>query len=162
MTTTRFTSSAPVFEGGRGGAKFVNYELDGRVEIESGDERFVCAYTSCASSVRPPLIVAFDRGRFHDITRRYPQLIRSRASRAWSSYQEMRRSSIGEDGEQRGALAAWVADQYLLGKKQGERAWQMLLAEARAGHLEGTRYTPSTSAFVRQLRRDLHAWGYAR
>jgi hypothetical protein len=73
-----------VLEGGRGGIKFVNHERDGRVEIEAGDERFTCAYTACAFSARPLKIFSFENGRFRNVTRRYPQVIRGDAAKAWS------------------------------------------------------------------------------
>jgi hypothetical protein len=58
-----------------------------------------------------------------------------------------------------GVLAAWTADQYLLGRKR--QAHRYLAAERRAGRLESV--FPGGKggrAFVRELKRKLRAWGY--
>jgi hypothetical protein len=57
-----------------------------------------------------------------------------------------------------GVLAAWVADEYLLGARA--KADAFLAAELRAGRLNGDRYWPRRKAYITTLERRLKAWGY--
>jgi len=57
-----------------------------------------------------------------------------------------------------GVLAAWTADQYLLGRRKA--AHRFLEAERRAGRLRAPQGYKAKGAYIRQLERRLRAWGY--
>ncbi len=98
---------------------------DSRPELVSADARFGYMFTAFAGSAFPVQIWHFDRGRLIDVTRDYPAEIERDADQLWRSY---RRFRSGRD-DPRGVLAAWVADQYLLGR--GNEGWATLTSLAR-------------------------------
>jgi streptogramin lyase len=134
---------------------------DGRPEFRSVDARFAYAFASYAGSWMPIQIWSYRRGRFRDVTRRFPAQVRRDAARVWRFYLRHRR----QRGETvRGALPAWAADEYLLGR--GSVVWPTLEREAHAGYLD----LPKDEAFVRprkaqaylrELRAFLRKLGYA-
>jgi virginiamycin B lyase len=86
-------------------------DLDGdrRPEFLSRDDRFTEVFTGYAGSVWPIRIWSYRRGRFRDVTRRYPALIRRDAASLWRLYLKHR-------DDARGILPAWAADEDLLGR----------------------------------------------
>jgi hypothetical protein len=118
---------------------------DGRSEFVSADDRFASAFTSFAGSGLPIQIFSFSSGRFHDVTRSYPALIVKDAARWWRVY----RSNL-IDGQ--GVIAAWAADEYMLGKAAAAR--RTLDSERAKQHL--------TKSFVRELETFLRRNGYGR
>jgi hypothetical protein len=114
---------------------------DARPEFVSADARFAYAFSSFAASGFPPRILAFRRGRFVDVTRAFPGRIRRDARRQLARSRRYRAEPLG-------FLAAYVADEYLLGHP--ERGW----AEVRR------RRVPAT--FPARLRRVLRRFGYTR
>jgi subtilisin-like proprotein convertase family protein len=144
---------------GNVGYRIADLNRDGRVELASADDRFNAQFTAYAASVAPIRIFRLDRGRFLEVTRRYPAAVKRDASSAWSSYRRYR--ARGE--EVRGVLAAWIADQYLLGK--GERAWKQLAIAFRRGELGRTAVKdgyPAGREYLTGLRKFLIRHGYAR
>ncbi len=140
------------------GYTFRDIERDGHVEWMSADDRFAYAFSSYAASGLPLRIWHFRHGRFFDVTNRYPGRIRHDARRFWRSFWRHRHR---RDGEQRGAIAAWAADEYRLGRRR--HALRVLRREARHGHLEGYTWTGRRThgrRFVRRLDRFLRKRGY--
>jgi len=131
--------------------------LDGRggAELVSADDRFAYAFTSFAGSAFPIQIWEFDSGRLRDVTRLFPGQVELDAKRLWRWYLDSRRT-----GDVRGILAAWVADQYVLGR--GAEGLRALKKAAKRGDLEGTNGVwPTGSRYVRALRAFLVKLGYA-
>ena len=128
--------------------------LGGGPVFLSADDRFAYAFAAYAFSGLPVQIWRFAGGRFVDVTRRYPALIASDAARQWQAYLANRRQGFGL-----GAIAAWAADEYLLG--MGAHARATLGAQAAAGELRSSDgFTPHGSTFVHHLERFLTAKGY--
>jgi hypothetical protein len=134
--------------------------LDGdtRPELVSADARFGYMFTAFAGSAFPIQIWHFDRGRVIDVTRNYPAEIERDANQLWRSY---RRFRSGRD-DPRGVLAAWVADQYLLGR--GNEGWAALTSLAKKrefGPRPDLAGWPQGGAYLRALRSFLEKTGYA-
>ena len=100
---------------------------DGAPEFRSADTRFAYAFTAYAFSGFPVMTLAYRQGVFRDVTRRHEALVRQDARRQMREYRKRRsgRFSLG-------VLAAWTADQYLLGKR-GRRTGSWRRNAARAG-----------------------------
>ena len=114
-------------------------------------------FTAFAASAFPIQIWHFDHGRLIDVTRNYPAEIERDADQLWRLYQRFR---SGRD-DPRGVLAAWVADQYLLGR--GDEGWATLASLARKREF-GPRHDlagwPQGGAYLRELRAFLVKLGY--
>jgi hypothetical protein len=82
----------------------------GRPLFVSANNAYYCSITICAASALPLQIFEFEAERFVDVTRAYPQLIAKDAGRWLKLY--YKHPAQGE-----GAIAAWAADDYLLGSK---------------------------------------------
>ncbi len=116
-------------------------------------------FTAYAFSAFPPRIWHYDHRRLVDITRRFPGLIEQHARLLWSDYRFVRDD---EYPEVRGILAAFMADQYLLGRE--EDGWRKLAVVLRRGELgPGSldRLWPVGPAYIRTLRAFLRETGYA-
>ena len=142
-----------------GNAPYRAKNLDGRrhVELLGSDDRFAYVFTSFAGSAFPIRIWQFDAGRLLDVTRRFPGLVQSDANELWDSYVRSRsgRSDV------RGVLAAWQADQYLLGRE--DAGWLELDRALKRGDLEGTNgQWPTGRRYLRELRAYLRKLGYIR
>lgn len=141
------------------GYRAKNLDGRGRVELVSGDDRFAYAFTSFAGSYFPMRIWHFEGGRFRDVTRRFPGQVEIDARTLWRTYT----TDPFARADPRGVLAAWLAEQYLLGR--GEASWSALEAAYRRGELgpaaelagwpQGRAYLRAVEAFLRKL-------GYAR
>jgi hypothetical protein len=142
---------------GRGSYRIVNYDGDGGVELRGYDARFQCRFASCAATPAPVTIRKFDDGRFLDVSRSFRAPILVAARRLWRLYLRHRRD---REIEVRGVLAAWVAEQYLLGN--GASGWAALRAAQRRGELDHGGPGTSTTVFLRQLRSFLVRTGYIR
>jgi len=103
---------------------------DGRPELVSTDDRFAYDFNGYAGSVRPIQIWSYAHGRFTDVTRSHPRLVRRDAARLWGFYVKGRRSL---PGSARGLLPAWAAELYLVG--EGARADAELANAGRQGYL---------------------------
>jgi subtilisin-like proprotein convertase family protein len=140
------------------GFKLVDLGLDGRPKFRTGDDRFAYAFTSYAASAFPIKILRFDHGPFVDVTRRFPQLVRRDAAALYASYRSQLRSA---SYDVRGVLAAWLADEYTLGR--GPAGWRVLERAERRGELGRKRdLWPVGKAYLRKLRAFLRHTGYAR
>jgi hypothetical protein len=129
--------------------------IDGGYEFVSADDHFAYTFAAFAFSGLPLQIWRFEAGRFVDVTRRFPGLIAADAKRQWGAYVENRAQGYGL-----GFLAAWAADEDLLGR--GARVATTLAAQQRAGWLRSAGgYSPSGEAFIAALLRFLAKYGYA-
>jgi subtilisin-like proprotein convertase family protein len=138
-------------------ARLVDIGLDGRPEFQTADDRFAYAFTSFAGSSFPIRILRFDHGRFVDVTRRFPRLVRRDAAELYASYRSALRGSFPDV---RGILAAWLADEYSLGR--GPAGWRVLERAERRGQLgQKPDGWPVGKAYLRKLRAFLRRTGYA-
>ena len=130
---------------------------DGRPEFRTGDDRFAYAFAAFAASAFPIRILRFDHGRFVDVTRRFPRLVQRDAAELYAGYRSQVRSRAYDV---RGILAAWLADQYSLGR--GRAGWRVLERAERRGEL-GHKFDgwPVGKAYLRKLRAFLRRTGYA-
>lgn len=135
------------------GYRLIDLEGDGQAEFRTGDARFAYEFASYADSAFPIRVLHWNAGRFANATREYPGLVRKDAKR-WKRIYQRRR-----DGDRAlGVLAAWTADQYMLGRRKQAR--RFLAHERRAGRLRSFPGWKSGGAYVRQLKRKLRRWGY--
>jgi subtilisin-like proprotein convertase family protein len=134
--------------------RLADLDGDGRPEFETGDDRFAYAFTGFATSVFPIRIFRFDHGRFRDVTRAFPKLVRRDAASLLALYRSERRKPNGDVG---GVLPAWLADQYLLGR--GEAGWLVL---RRAVALREIRPWEHPRTYLRKVRFFLRHNGYIR
>lgn len=116
------------------------------------------AFTDYADSGAPIQIWNFagsGRGRFTDITRRFPGLIRTDAARWMRAFNHHIANGVG-------FIAAWAADEYLLGN--GGLVRSTLASEARRGRLHSALGLPHNSPqrFVTDLQKFLRRLGYTK
>jgi hypothetical protein len=127
---------------------------DGISELKSLDDRFAYAFTDYAESAMPVQIWSYANGRTNDITRRFPALVEKDAQAQWQAYL---RARSHKDSSMRGILAAYLADEYLLGEQ--DTGWKRV--DAARTYLAHGFNTPGTvDAYLALLRKDLNAWGY--
>jgi hypothetical protein len=119
----------------------------------SGDARFAYEFASFADSAFPVQILTFEEGRFSDQTSAHEDAVRADAARWLKQYTKRRngRRALG-------LLAAWVADQYVLGNER--KADAFLEHERRAGRLKSMTPWPGGKAYIKLLKKDLKRWGY--
>jgi hypothetical protein len=129
---------------------------DGRPELVSADDHFAYAFTSYAGSALPVQAWRYRAGHMADVTRSFPSLVRKNAATLWKEYEH---EHTGEDADVRGVLAAWMADQYLLG--QQDAGWTTLQQINAQGGLSGNPIWPTGDAYLGKLRKLLTRLGYA-
>ena len=127
-------------------------DRDKRVELISVDDRFAALAPHVAAAY-PLQIWRFGHGSFRDVTRQYRSHIAAHAARLWSRYER-------RQGLARYLLAAWAADQYLLGRQtQADRVLDAALRKGQfVDHLQGP---DDPAAYLRFLKAFLHRNGYA-
>jgi hypothetical protein len=118
---------------------------DGRPELVGQDPVFSAAFTAFAASAFPPLVYHVERGKLVDVTRTFPKLVRADAA---ALLKDLRKAKRGDDV--RGILAAYVADQYLLGK--GATGKAEIERQRRKGRV--------TKSFGPYVLKKLKAWHY--
>lgn len=104
-----------------GNAGYEIEDLDGDKipEISGGEDAFAFAFSSYAASAFPPKILRYrldqasGKARVTDVTRKFPMLIRKEAARLLKVIRGAKRDGTFEI---QGFLAAYVAEQYLLGR----------------------------------------------
>lgn len=124
---------------------------DKRLELVSVDDRFSKLAPHVAAAY-PIQIWHYSRNGFTNVTRAYPDRIAAHAAELWARYRRA-------NGPARYVLAAWAADQYLLGRKpDADRTLDDALAK---GDLDDYLQAPaSAAAFVKMLRSFLRSNGY--
>jgi hypothetical protein len=133
------------------GTGIADLRHNGRFEFDSDNPSFSGLYTSFAASGFPIQILTFSNGKFHDVTRSYPKLIKRNAADLLKDFK-----MHYNDGE--GLIAPWTADEYMLGRKAQALAY--LNAQAKAGHLNALGSSLRGHKFVVQLQKDLKRLGY--
>jgi hypothetical protein len=138
---------------GDAGAAIKDLHHDGHLEFVSTNDAFYYQFGSFADSGAPIQIWAFGAGRFVDVTRNFPQLIRRDAARWWRLFTH--NYVAGE-----GLIAPWAADEDLLGHSQQVK--RALARQLKLGHLhsEFSPQVPSGRRFVAALQLFLHKQGY--
>jgi hypothetical protein len=135
------------------GYKLADLDGDGVKEMVTRDWRFGYAFTAFAFSLMPVRIYDLRAGTWSLVTKRFPDRIRADARANWHYFKKAARQN-----EPRGAIAAWAADQYLLGHRA--YAKRTLNRLARHRRLPGLFAPKSQRAFVRDLLRFLGRHGY--
>jgi hypothetical protein len=146
---------------GNYGRRLVDLDHDGLPEVSAFDERFVYEYSAYVFSSAPIRIVQYRRGALVDVTRKFPAAIRKDAARNLGYYRKGRRDIRNTDV--RSFVAAYVADEYLLGDPaEARRMLDLALARGDLGRGRTLLGWPAGQAFVGKLMRDLKKWGYIR
>jgi len=125
---------------------------DGHLELVTSDDRFSYAFSSYVNSYLPILILRYQQGKFIDVTRKYPKLVRKGAADAWDAYRERKNEhdpSVPPGEPTRPPLAAYLALKSLLGeKKEG-------LQRVKAAY-----NLPDRNQFFQELEQFLRENGY--
>jgi hypothetical protein len=140
---------------GNSGYDVKDLDRDGRAELSGGEDAFAYAFSSYSASVFPPKIVRYTvdrttgRAKLTQVQKRFPAVVRRQAA---ALRKAIRRARPATDGthEIQGAIAAYVADEYLLGHGAVGRA-----AAARA-----RRRGLTAPGFERDLLTFLKRFGY--
>ncbi|HEX8073983.1 MAG TPA: hypothetical protein VF545_03290 [Thermoleophilaceae bacterium] len=136
--------------------QLVDIDHDGRPELRSADDAFAYAFTAYLFSGLPVQVWHYGAGRLVDVTRNFPNTIRADLKSQASRYRTARREKL----DVRGVLAAYVADQYLLG--QGKRGWRVVRNAYRRGELKAQPgdFGAHGKRYIKALRRFLRKRGY--
>jgi hypothetical protein len=134
------------------GYRIQDLDGDGVKELVTADYRFGYAFTAFAFSLMPLRIYDLRAGSWQLVTTHYPDRVRADAKRNWGYFRK-----AGRQGEPRGAIAAWTADQLMLGHRA--KARRTLLRLARQGRLHGS-FPKSPRKFVHNLLAFLAKRGY--
>jgi hypothetical protein len=137
------------------GDMIVDLRHNGRYEFLTADDRFAYAFTGFAASGLPVRVLTFSAGHFHNVTRNYPKLVAKDATIWLKAYKNTASNGYQES---EGVIAAWAADEELLG--HSTLVNQYLSQEAKAGHLHGD--TVNGQKFVTALKQFLRKLGYIR
>jgi hypothetical protein len=119
--------------------------------IVTADNAFAYVFGSYAASGMPIKVVQFSRGAFVDVTRQHLDLVSEEAPSWMTTFDQ-------NPGNGLGALAAWVADECLVG--QGGPAWSTVNQLQSEGKLTGPAGWPTGAAYVDALRTFLSPHGY--
>jgi hypothetical protein len=138
---------------GNYGYKIVDLDHDGTTELSAYDERFAYAFGSYADSLSPPVVWHWQAGKLVDVTKSFPALAQANAKLAFKLFTRSKRRH--DDIAARAVLAAWTADQCLLGRST--QAFARLEAARKAGDL-GT--ATAGARYITQLRAFLKRGGY--
>ncbi len=136
------------------GAKILDLR-GGRVFL-TADDSFAYAFTDYAASGLPIQILRFEGHAFHNVTRSYPALIEKDADEWMGAFNSMARGGYTDSV---GVIAAWAADEAMLGREQA--ADRFLVKQAKAGHLNSPLYPHrGGEKFIAALDRLLEKDGY--
>jgi hypothetical protein len=137
------------------GADLRDLAGEGRLEFVSGDDRFAYEFAPYAYSPLPLQIWQLRDGRLLDVTRSFPRQLTVDASRQFRLFLFNRRLGLGL-----GCLAAWAADEELLG--HGRAVTALLARELHRHNLRSrVSLSPGGSAFVKKLESFLEKTGYS-
>lgn len=141
------------------GDRIVDLNHDGRYEFLTADDSFAYEFTDFAASGLPIQILTFSGRRFHNVTRSYPTLIAADAAVWLKAFKSEAKQHYSDSV---GVIAAWAADEDLLGR--GPQVTRYLTQQAAAGHLNSA-LSPEEAhgeRFVANLQRFLRKHGYLR
>jgi hypothetical protein len=133
---------------------------DGTYWFITGDDRFAYAFTDFADSAFPMAVWTINGvGHLVEVTRQRLDLVAANATTLYKGYLQDKRTKT----DVRGVLAAWCADEYLLGAAaMCDSTLQQALKAGllRTGvHIAG--FGPIDAEYIKQLKGSLVAWGYA-
>lgn len=143
------------FNWGDPGYRLVDLNGDGTLEFESANDAFAYAFTDFADSGLPIQIWNLQGGKLEDKTTRYPGTVAADARTLLKAYAQQARA--GRDV--RGILAAYVADEALLGTP--DVGWNVVNDALARGELDFGYGGAKGIAYITKLRRFLAAHGYA-
>ncbi len=154
MNTASGTFSKSEHNFADAGARIEDLNGDRNYEFLSADARISNAgFTDYADSPAPVQVFAFSNHRFQDITRQYPTRIKNDASRWLRAFHHNYRNG-------RGLIAAWAADEYLLGHSVLVKSELAGALKARHLGVPESFGAPSAQKFVAQLQKLLRRLGY--
>jgi hypothetical protein len=132
---------------------------NGRYELLTADDLFAYEFTDFAASGLPIQIFAYSGGHFRDVTRSYPKLIAKDAALWLKAFKSMSKQGYQDSV---GVIAAWAADEDLLGHSKLVRGY--LTQQATAGHLKTplSPQEPGGTRFVAKLQKFLLKHDYLR
>jgi hypothetical protein len=128
----------------------------GQPLVISGDSRFDGVTGWQALDALPLRVLTVEHRKLVDVTRHYPQKLRTDADRQWRSFL---RGHHHPRGDALGAVAAWAADECKLGNQ--EYAFSTLDRLAAQHRLENRGATHQNRKFVRHIKQFLTHTGYA-
>jgi hypothetical protein len=111
--------------------------------IVTADNNFAYAFTDYADSGMPIRVLQFLRGGFADVTMHHLALVAGDASIWWNGFNRDRANGLG-------LLAAWVADECVLGHSHS--AWATVDHLEADGRLVAPAGWPEEAAFVKKLK----------
>lgn len=121
----------------------------------TADARFGYEFTDYADSAMPiQLLQLGDDGTWADQTFSHVAEIKADAARWKKAYRK-----VGKGRSSLGLLAAYVADEWLLGRQKAADAF--LQHELKAGRLRTVTPWPGGKAYIKLLKKDLKRWGYS-
>ena len=130
---------------------------NGRYELVTADDSFAYEFAPFAGSGLPIEILTYSGHKFTNVTRHYPKLVTKDAALYLKGFK-----LTVEDHYQGGTglIAAWAADEDLLGHVKAVRTY--LNQQAAAGHLNSgsNQEWPSGKKFVAKLQKFLRKHGY--
>jgi subtilisin-like proprotein convertase family protein len=144
---------------GNYGRRLIDLDHDGLPEFAAFDERFVYEYSAYVFSSAPVRVLQYRQGKLVDVTRRFPAAIEKDAARNLGYYLKGRGDIKNTDI--RSFVAAYVADEYLLGDRaEATRVLDLALKRGDLGRGKTLSGWPAGTAFVAKLMHDLKKWGY--
>lgn len=150
-----------VHDWGNEGYLLRDLDGDGQPEFRSADDRFNYRFACYACGGAPVQIWQFRGGDFvaemQEVTRSFPAQVRKDASLWWKAIQRERRR---RDHDVRGLVAAWTADQYLLGNQARAAGTLQNLLGAGELTVDDDGIWPSGRRYVRELKSFLRRLGY--
>ncbi|NER36676.1 MAG: trypsin-like serine protease [Oscillatoria sp. SIO1A7] len=132
------------FVDGKPSYRVVDLDEDGIPELESYNRKLSQFADQSRYSASPLQIWHYSQGEIKDVTREYPDRIRSHLIRLWRGYQ-VRRSRGWEDKR---VLAAYLAEKHLLGEE--DEGWQRV-EEAYYGKPDRDSYLEELDGFLRRM-----------
>lgn len=136
---------------GNVGYVLADLDHDGRQELVTRDDRFSYAFADFADSAWPVRILAYRAGRLNVVTKSYPAEVKRDARSTW--HEAMARARKGPSNQ--GIMAAWAADQCLLGRCGV--AFRSIASLSRTGRVHGEL---KAAAYERKLRAFLKRTQY--
>ena len=112
------------------GERIADINHNGRYEFITADDAFAGAFTDFAASAMPVRILTFSGRHFHDVTRSFPKLVAMDAA-TW--LRAFNNTAKQHHQDSVGVLAAWAADEDLLGHQR--LVSRFIARQLQAGHI---------------------------
>jgi hypothetical protein len=148
-----------VHDFGNAGYRLQDLDHNGTPEIVTANNFFYDEFTAYAASGAPIQILQYDHGKLDDLSHLFPAHVRADL-RTWRTV--IAQQKRHRDGELRGVVAPYVADECLLGRCA--TGLELVAKLERGGYFSG-RHAPGLwkrgAAYVRALKRFLKQQGYS-